>query len=90
MAPGPAKSRRRQFTLDAALLGALEAFARDSGVTLDALAGEALKDLMTKHGRPLSLKEALRNSARRELAANDREPKSSEPKPPRKRSTRKA
>ena len=38
--------------------------------SLQDLADEAFRDLLKKHGRPVTLKEALRESARR-LPAND-------------------
>src|SRR5687768_14642487 len=44
------------------------------------LANEAFADLLKKHGRPTTLKEALRESARRE-PANDPHPPGSEPEP---------
>ena len=44
--------------------------ARDSGKSLEALAEEAFTDLLRRYSRPLSLKEALKESARR-LPAND-------------------
>jgi hypothetical protein len=44
--------------------------ARDSGKNLEALAEEAFTELLRRYGRPLSLKEALKESARR-LPAND-------------------
>lgn len=49
---------------------ALVLLARDSGKSLEALADEAFTDLMRKYHLPLSLKEALKESARR-LPAND-------------------
>lgn len=49
---------------------ALVLLARDSGKSLEALADEAFTDLLRKYRRPLSLKEALKESARR-LPAND-------------------
>src|SRR5262249_821836 len=49
---------------------ALVLLARDSGKSLEALADEAFTELLRRHNRPLSLKEALRESARR-LPAND-------------------
>jgi hypothetical protein len=52
---------------------ALCLLARDSGKDLEALADEAFTDLLRKYRRPLSLKEALRESARR-LPANDDTP----------------
>jgi len=78
--PGPV--RRKQFAIDAGVLTALEALSRDSGASTEALLDEALRDLLKKHRRPLSLKDALRDSARA-LPANDRELKAQ-----RKRSTR--
>lgn len=52
---------------------ALLLLARDSGKNLEALADEAFTDLLRKYRRPLSLKEALKESARR-LPANDDTP----------------
>ncbi|HZP10026.1 hypothetical protein [Methyloceanibacter sp.] len=49
---------------------ALVLLARDSGKSLDELADEAFTDLLRRYSRPISLKEALRESARR-LPAND-------------------
>ncbi len=49
---------------------ALLLLARDSGKSLDELADEAFTDLLRRYSRPISLKEALRESARR-LPAND-------------------
>ncbi len=49
---------------------ALVLLARDSGRSLDEIAEEAFTDLLRRYNRPLSLKEALRESARR-LPAND-------------------
>jgi hypothetical protein len=49
---------------------ALVLLARDTGKSLEALADEAFTDLLRRYSRPLSLKEALRESARR-LPAND-------------------
>ena len=46
------------------------AFGRDSMKSLQELADEAFRDLLRKHQRPVTLKDALRQSARR-LAAND-------------------
>jgi hypothetical protein len=52
---------------------ALVLLARDSGKSLEALTNEAFTDLLRRYSRPLSLKEALRESARR-LPANDDRP----------------
>jgi hypothetical protein len=49
---------------------ALVLLARDTGRSLEALADEAFTDLLHRYNRPLSLKDALRESARR-LPAND-------------------
>jgi hypothetical protein len=42
---------------------ALNLLARDQMRSFDELADEAFRDLLRKHGRPTSLKEALRRSA---------------------------
>ncbi|MBX6426844.1 MAG: hypothetical protein IRZ09_13090 [Variibacter sp.] len=61
--------KRVQF--DEETWNALALLARDSMKTFQELADEAFSDLLKKHGRPTSLKDALRRSAR--LApANDR------------------
>jgi Antitoxin-like ribbon-helix-helix len=49
---------------------ALELLAKDTGKNVQDLAEEAFADLLGKYHRPASLKEALRESARR-LPAND-------------------
>ena len=49
---------------------ALVLLARDSGKSIEALTEEAFTDLLRRYSRPLSLKEALKESARR-LPAND-------------------
>ena len=43
--------------------------------SLQELADEAFRDLLKKHGRPVTLKEALKASARR-VPANDPTPRS--------------
>lgn len=65
--------RRKVFSLDPRVLQALTFFARDKGVSLDDLADEAFRDLLRKHKRPATLKDALRESARG-VPANDPEP----------------
>lgn len=52
---------------------ALEMLAKDTGRRVQELADEAFADLLGKYQRPASLKEALRESARR-LPANDDAP----------------
>jgi len=65
--------RRKLITFAPEIWQALELFARDSGQSLQSLADEAFVDLLRKYHRPTSLKEALRESARR-LPANDDAP----------------
>ena len=52
---------------------ALDLLAKDTGRSVQDLAEEAFADLLGKYHRPASLKEALRESARR-LPANDDAP----------------
>jgi hypothetical protein len=73
---GPARSndaKRKLIEFRPEIWQALVLLARDSGKNLEALADEAFADLLRKYRRPLSLKEALRESARR-LPANDDTP----------------
>jgi hypothetical protein len=65
--------RRKLVGLRPGLLQALELLARDAGTSLDALAEEAFTDLLRKYHRPVSLKEALKESTRL-LPANDDAP----------------
>ncbi len=67
---------RKLVAFDAETLQALELLARDSLKDFQELADEAFRDLLKKHGRPTSLKEALRQSTRR-LAANDQRARTS-------------
>lgn len=67
-------TKRKVFIVDERLLDALAFFARDRKMSLDDIAGEAFRDLLKKHKRPLSLKAALQESARA-LPANDPEPR---------------
>ena len=60
----PPAIKRKQFNLDANVLYALEALARDNGDSLDHLADLAFRDLLKKLRRPVSLQEALQVSAR--------------------------
>jgi len=62
--------RRKLIELDAETWHALQLLGRDSMKTLQELADEAFADLLRKHGRPVTLREALRDSVRR-LPAND-------------------
>jgi hypothetical protein len=63
-------SRRKLIQFDAETWHALNLLSKDSMKSLQELADQAFSDLLRKHGRPSSLKEALRASARR-LPAND-------------------
>jgi hypothetical protein len=65
-----APDRRKLIAFDAETWHALQLLGRDSMKTLQELADEAFADLLRKHGRPVTLREALRASARR-LPAND-------------------
>jgi hypothetical protein len=69
----PANARRKLIEFPADIWQALELFAMDSGRSVQSLADEAFVDLLRKYRRPTSLKEALRESARR-LPANDDAP----------------
>ena len=63
-------ARRKLIELDPETWHALQLLGRDSMKTLQELADEAFADLLRKHGRPVTLREALRDSVRR-LPAND-------------------
>ena len=61
----PKRSRRKLIEFDAETWHALHRLSQDSLKSLQDLADEAFRDLLRKHGRPATLKEALRESARR-------------------------
>lgn len=61
---------RKLIAFDPETLRALELLGRDSMKDMQDLADEAFRDLLKKHGRPSSLKEALRQSTR-QIPAND-------------------
>ena len=65
--------RQRLVSDCAGILQALYDLSRDSGTRLDDLFDQALRDLLKKHRRPASLKDALLQSTR-SIPANDREP----------------
>jgi hypothetical protein len=69
-ANGQARPLRKLIAFDAETWHALRGLSQDSMKSLQDLADEAFRDLLRKHGRPTTLKEALRESARR-LPAND-------------------
>jgi hypothetical protein len=65
---------RKLIEFDAETWHALRLLSGDSMKSLQELADEAFGDLLKKHGRPVTLKEALRESLRRQ-PANDPRPK---------------
>lgn len=67
---GNATRKRKVFSVDAWVLQALDGLARDRNLDLNALADEAFRDLLRKHRRPQTLKDALRESVRK-VPAND-------------------
>jgi hypothetical protein len=66
-------NRRKLIGFSPEVLQALELLALDSSRSVQSLADEAFADLLQKYNRPTTLKEALRESARR-LPANDDAP----------------
>lgn len=64
--------KRKLIGFDAEILQALDMLARDSGKSVQELADEAFADLLAKHHRPRTLKDALKQSARREPANENR------------------
>jgi hypothetical protein len=68
-------SRRKLIGFDPELWQALKMLSRDSGKSVQELADEAFADLLVKHHRPFTLKDALKESARREPANENRPPK---------------
>jgi hypothetical protein len=73
MARSPEKSVGKRVALDPATYAALDLYARDSMRSFQELADEAFADLLKKHGRPVDLKDALRQSARA-IGVNDNRP----------------
>ncbi len=70
----PTDSRRKLIAFDAETWHALQLLSRDSMKSLQELAEEAFRDLLRKHGRPLTLRQALKESLRRR-PANDPRPR---------------
>ena len=66
---------RKLIAFDPETLQALELLSRDGDKSLQELANEAFGDLLTKHHRPRTLKDALKQSTRREAANENRPPK---------------
>ena len=67
---GQVRPLRKLIEFDAETWHALRGLSQDTMKSLQDLADEAFRDLLRKHGRPVTLREALRESARR-LPAND-------------------
>jgi hypothetical protein len=65
---------RKLIAFDAETWHALRLLSTDSMKSLQELAEEAFADLLKKHGRPVGLQEALKESLRRR-PANDPRPK---------------
>lgn len=65
---------RKLIDFDPETLQALELPSRDSGKTLQQLFDEVFSDLLTKHHRPRTLKDALKQSAK-PIPANENKPK---------------
>jgi hypothetical protein len=65
-----ASNRRKLVEFDDETWHALHLLSRDSMKSLQELADEAFTDLLTKHHRPVTLKQALKESLRRK-PAND-------------------
>jgi hypothetical protein len=65
---------RKLIGFDPETLQALELLSSDSGRSLQQLADEAFADLLAKHHRPRTLKDALKQSAR-PIPANENKPK---------------
>ena len=62
---------RKRLEFDVETWHALHFLGRDTMKSMQELADEAFRDLLRKHRRPVSLKEALRESTRRHPANDD-------------------
>jgi hypothetical protein len=69
-------SKRKLISFDPETWLALDLLSRDSGKDLQALAEEAFADLLIKRRRPRTLRDALKQSTRREPANENRPPRS--------------
>jgi hypothetical protein len=67
----PRERQRKLIAIDNELLSALAEYSRETGVRFDDAFEEALRDYLQKHGQPVGLHEALKQSAKM-IAANDR------------------
>ena len=68
-------AKRKLIGFSAGTLQALKLLASDKRRSLQDLADEAFADLLHKHQRPTSLKEALKESTRRSPANENQPPK---------------
>jgi len=68
--PQTSYAKRKSIEFASEVWLALDLLAKDTGRSIQDLAEEAFADLLGKYHRPASLKEALRESARR-IPAND-------------------
>ena len=66
-------SKRKLIGFDAETWQAIDLFSRAGGKSFQELADEAFADLLIKHHRPRTLKDALKQSPRRE-PANENKP----------------
>jgi hypothetical protein len=69
-------SKRKLISFDPETWLALDLLSRDSGKDLQALADEAFAYLLIKRRRPRTLRDALKQSTRREPANENRPPRS--------------
>jgi hypothetical protein len=72
--------KRKLIAFDDETWHALQLLGRDSMKSWQELADEAFADLLKKHNRPASLKQALRESLRRQ-PANDPRPRDTKRRP---------
>jgi hypothetical protein len=68
MMPRDTDTKRKRIEFDGETWHALHQLSLDSMRSLQELADEAFRDLLRKHHRPVTLKEALRQSARMQPA----------------------
>jgi hypothetical protein len=71
--PSKPSTIRKRVQLDAECWHAVHQLGLERGKSLDQLAGEAFRDLLKKHHKPATLREALRQSTQL-LPANDLRP----------------
>src|SRR5262245_61540113 len=74
-AKGSDANRRKLVEFDVETWHALHLLSRDSMKSLQELADEAFADLLKKHHRPVTLKQALKESLRRQPANDPRAPR---------------